>query len=454
MATDLLIENATVVTLNAAGEILHGGSVAIEGARIAGIYPAGHTPPAGAARRLDARGRVLMPGLVNAHTHLFQVLIRGVYERLGFLDWLRNIYNTGRVLTPEDSLTGALVGLAEAVQSGVTTLVDHHFLNRTPELAEAVIEGFQRVGVRGGLARTIMDVGGLAPPEVVETPTAGLRACEDLLQRHQAAIAADRLRIWTGPNTPPLNTTPALLRETHAFARAHGIGVSTHVAESTSVVEAVRAQHGAEGVIAWFHQLGALEGPMIAAHSVHLSQREIELMAQAGASVSHNPVSNGFLGDGIAPVAEMLAAGVNVALGTDGAASNNSQDMFQVLKVAALFQRARTQDGAVLPPDTVLRLATQGGARALGLEAEIGSVEVGKRADLIVVDLDGVHSAPAHDVLSHLVFVAGPRDVRTVLIDGRIVMDEGVLATVDVEALRAQARERGEDLVRRIAAAG
>jgi len=400
---------------------------------------------------LDARGRVVMPGLINAHTHLFQTLIRGVYERLGFLEWLRRIYLTGRVLEPEDCLQGARVGLGEAVQSGVTTVVDHHFLNRTPELAEATIAGFRQVGVRCVLARCIMDVGGLAPPEVVETPEAGLRACEALLAHHRTEIEQGELTLWTGPNTPPINASEALIRETHAFAQAHGIGVSAHVAEAPSVVEAVRAQHGADGVIDLFGRLGALGPRLLAAHSVHLTPREIALLAETGGSVSHNPVSNGFLGDGIAPVAEMLAAGVNVALGTDGAASNNSQDMFEVMKVAALMQRARTLDPAALPPETVLRLATINGARALGLDSELGSLEPGKRADLIVVDLAGaLHNCAVHDVLSHLVFTARAGDVRTVIADGRVLMDERVLQTLDAEAVRAAAQARGESLVRRL----
>ena len=266
-----------------------------------------------------------------------------------------------------------------------------------------------------------------------------------------ADIAAGGLAIWTGPNTPPINASEALIRDVAAFARQHSIGVSTHVAEATSVVEATRAEHGDEGVIALFDRLGALGPRLLCAHSVHLSPREIGLLAAAGGSVSHNPVSNGFLGDGIAPITDMLAAGVNVALGTDGAASNNSQDMFEVMKVAALFQRARTQDPAALPPETVLRLATINAARALGLEAEIGSLEPGKRADLIVVDLAGsLHNTAVHDVLSHLVFTARPLDVRTVLVDGRVILDDGVLQTVDAAAIRAAGQARADSLVRRL----
>jgi 5-methylthioadenosine/S-adenosylhomocysteine deaminase len=454
VTNDILIENATVVTMNPAGDVLAGGAVAIEGGRIGGVYAAGAVPrEAPAERRLDARGCVVMPGLINAHAHLFQTLLRGVYERLGLFEWLRRIYLTGRVLEPEDCLQGALVGLGEAVQGGVTTVLDHHFLNRTPELAEATIEAYRRVGVRGVLARCINDVGGLAPPEVVETPDAGLRACEDLLARHRAEIEQGWLHVWTGPNTPPINASPTLIREAHAFANAHGIGVSTHVAEAPDMVEAARTRHGVDGVVELLDHLGALDPRLLAAHSVHVSGREIALLAQAGASVAHNPVSNGFVGDGIAPIAEMLAAGVNVALGTDGAAANNSQDMFEVMKVAALFQRVRGGDSAALPAETVLRLATINGARALGLQAELGSLEPAKRADVIVVDVSSaLHNCAVHDVLSHLVFTVKSSDVRTVLVDGRVVLDQGVLQTIDAEAVCASAQARGESLVRRLEA--
>jgi 5-methylthioadenosine/S-adenosylhomocysteine deaminase len=451
---DLLIENATVVTMNPAGDVLAGGAVAVEAGRIRGVYRAGELPrDETVTRRLDARGCAVLPGLVNAHTHLFQTLLRGVYERLSLWEWLRRIYLTGRVLEPEDCLQGALVGLGEAVQGGVTTVVDHHFLNRTPELAEATIEAFRQVGVRCVLARCVMDVGGLAPPEVVETPEAGLRACEDLLARHRADREQGWLQVWTGPNTPPINASPALIQEAHAFASAHGIGVSAHIAEAPSIVEAARSQHGADGVVELLDRLGALGPRLLAAHSVHVSPREITLLAQSGAAVAHNPVSNGIVADGIAPIVDLLAAGVTVALGTDGAAANDTQDLFETMKVAALFQRVRSGNPADLPAETVLRLATINGARALGLEAEIGSLEPGKRADLIVVDVSSaLHNCAVHDVLSHLVFTVRSSDVRTVLVDGRILMEDRTLQTIDAEAVRASAQAQSERLVRRLEA--
>jgi 5-methylthioadenosine/S-adenosylhomocysteine deaminase len=357
------------------------------------------------------------------------------------------------VLTPEDCFVGARLGALEALHSGVTTLLDHQFLNRGVELAEATIGGMRAVGLRVGFARTIMDVGDLAPPEVVETPEAGLRSVEALLARFHGQTEDGRLTLMTGPNTPAASASGELAQATRAFADQHGLRQSTHLAESASLVEAVRARYGKPGVAAWLDELGALGPRLIAAHSVHVSPDEVQTLARRGVSVCHNPVSNMFLGDGIAPIVEMLAAGVNVALGTDGAASNNSQDMFQVLKMAALLQRARTQDPHAVSPAQALRMATLNGARALGLDHLVGSLEPGKRADLIGLDLYAApHNVAVHNVVSHLVHCATPADVRLVMIDGRVLMDHGEVIGLDEPRLLAEAQAHGEDLVRRLSA--
>jgi 5-methylthioadenosine/S-adenosylhomocysteine deaminase len=308
------------------------------------------------------------------------------------------------------------------------------------------------VGLRGVLARTIMDVGDLAPPEVVETPEEGLRSVETLLARFAGQTGDGLLTLMTGPNTPGASASGELARATRAFADQHDLGQSMHLAESASVLRAVRERYGQPGVAAWLDELDALGPRLIAAHGVHLSADEVQLLARRGASVCHNPVSNMFLGDGIAPVVELLAAGVNVALGTDGAASNNSQDMFEVVKMAALLQRARTQDAHAVSPKQALRMATIDGARALGLGHLVGSLEPGKRADLIVLDLYAApHNVAVHNVVSHLVHCATPADVELVMVDGRILMQGGEVVGLDEPRLLAEAQAVGEDLVRRLA---
>ena len=447
-----LIEAATVLTMNATDEVLAPGWVEIRDGQITAVSGS-PLDGAEADQRIDGQRKVVMPGLVNAHTHLYQTLIRGVYEEMPFGEWLRAIYHCGRVLTPEDCFVGARLGALEALRSGVTTVLDHQFLNRGVELAEATINGIRAVGLRAVLARTIMDIGDLAPPEVVETPREGLRSVEALLERYKGQTDDGLLTLMIGPNTPGASASGELARATRAFANQHGLGQSMHLAESASVVETVRARYGKPGVAAWLDEVGALGPRLIAAHSVHVSEDEIQILARRGVSVSHNPVSNMFLGDGIAPVVEMLAAGVNVALGTDGAASNNSQDMFEVVKMAALLQRVRLQDAHAISPYEALRMATINGARALGLDHLVGSLEPGKRADLIMLDLySAAHSVAVHNVVSHLVHCAAPDDVRLVMVDGRTLMDQAEIVGLDEPRLLAEAQSAGEVLVRRLAA--
>ena len=249
-----------------------------------------------------------------------------------------------------------------------------------------------------------------------ETPDDAFARIESLLARHRKA---DKLSFMTGPNTPPINTTVELLKEIRRFADAAGIGISAHVAESRSVVESVQKQHGASGVVEFLHRFGIPGNNSIFAHSVHISKEEIAILTQTGTSVSHNPVSNMMLGDGVAPVVEMLRQGVNVALGTDGAASNHSQDLFDTMKAASLLQKVHHQDAGIIEPYAVLRMATAAGAAALGLSSVCGTIEVGKRADLILVDLETTHVQPINDVFSQIVHCAKASDVQTVIVTVR-----------------------------------
>ncbi len=447
----LLIADATVVTVNERDEVLDHGWIAVEDGAVAAVSATPLPAPDG-TRVIDGRGLVAMPGLVNAHTHLFQTLIRGVYEELPFADWLRRIYACGTVLTPEDTRLGARLGCLESIRSGVTTVVEHQFLNRGNELSEAAIEGMRDLGVRAVLARTIMDLGDLAPPEVLETPEQGLRAVEALLDRRRGE-SDDMLTLMTGGNTPGASASAELARDARAFAAERGIMVSEHLAESASVLDAVERRSGVRGIVRWLDQMEALGPNVLAPHSVHVSPEEVRVMADRGVAVSHNPVSNMFLGDGIAPVVEMLRAGVTVGLGTDGAASNNRQDMFEVMKAAALLQRARAQDAHAITSAQALRMATIGGAQAIGLGDRVGSLEVGKRADVVLLDLYGsAHSVAVHDVVSHLVHCANPSNVRTVVVDGRVVLDDGQVVGLDEERFLREAQAGGRDLVRRLGA--
>jgi len=257
----------------------------------------------------------------------------------------------------------------------------------------------------------------------------------------------------TGPNTPPINSSPALLKEVRRFADDQAIGLSTHVAESYAVLEAVRARCAANGVVEYLERFG-IPGPnAVFAHSVHLTDKDIEILSTTRTSVSHNPVSNMMLGDGVAPVIKMLAANVNVALGTDGAASNHSQDMFETMKTASLLQKVHHCDSSVIDAWTVMRMATAAGAQALGLNDVCGTLEVGKRGDLIIVDVEAVHIQPINDIFSQMVHCAKSSDVRTVVVDGNILLHDGELLSLEVPKILHNARQTQRDIMNRFTSA-
>jgi 5-methylthioadenosine/S-adenosylhomocysteine deaminase len=440
-----LITNATVVPVTE--RRFFTGYVRVENGVIAGL-DSGRPPEILPGEHVvDAGGAVLLPGLVNAHTHLYQVLLRAVWEDLELMPWLRRIYGCARVLRPEHFYAGSLLGCVEAVRSGVTTICEHNFLNPSPDCALETIRAIENSGLRGVFARTIMDAGEIVPDCTKEKPQQAFREIEKLLSQHQNR---SRLNFMTGPNTPPINTTPELLRELRRFADDHSLGISAHVAESKSVVESVQRRHGKNGVVEFLAEFGIPGANSIFAHSVHVSEREISILRETGTSVSHNPVSNMMLGDGIAPIVEMIRQGVNIGLGTDGAASNHSQDLFDTMKAASLLQKVHHQDAGVIDPFSVLRMATAGGAKALGLESVCGTVEIGKRADLVLVDIDTVHNQPVNDIFSQLVHCAKASDVQTVMVDGEILMRDRHLQLLDEKQILADAKMAHRDLMERV----
>jgi 5-methylthioadenosine/S-adenosylhomocysteine deaminase len=396
---------------------------------------------------IDAAGCAILPGLINAHTHLYQVLLRAVWEDLELMPWLQRIYGCARALRPEHFYAGSLLGCVEAIRSGVTTACEHNFLNPSPECGFETIRAIRDSGLRAVFARTIMDTGEIVPDCTKEKPEQAFQRIDAIVARHRGH---DLLTFMTGPNTPPINTTPGLLREIRRFADDRALGISAHVAESQSVVERVRREHGKDGVVEFLQEFGIPAANSIFAHSVHVSADEIRLLKETGTSVSHNPVSNMMLGDGVAPVVEMIGQGVNVALGTDGAASNHSQDLFDTMKAASLLQKVHRRDAGAIDPYSVVRMATAGGAKALGLSAVCGTIEVGKRADLILVNLDTVHNQPVNDVFSQLVHCVKASDVRTVLVNGEVLMRDRGLTRLDERKILAEAKVAHRDLMERI----
>lgn len=454
-AQAITFTDCTILPMTGPGAVIESGYVtAVDGAITA--VQAGEAPVREGDTVIDGRGKVLLPGLVNAHTHLYQVLLRAVWEDLPLLAWLQRIYGVAEALHPEHVFAGTSLGCLESLKGGVTTVCEHNFLHPGPECAAAAVDAISESGLRGVFARTIMDTGEMAPDCARETPDTAFARIEELMARHRKNGAPDahrRITFRTGPNTPPINTSPDLLREIRRFADHHSIGISAHVAESASVVEATRREFGRTGVVAHLKDFDIPGEDSIFAHCVHLSPEEIRCLADTGTAVSHNPVSNMMLGDGIAAVVEMLAAGVRVALGSDGAASNHGQDLFETMKTASLLQKVKHLDAGVIDPYTVLRMATVDGAHALGLASVCGTVEVGKRADLILVDIRKPHFQPVNDLVSQLVHCAKAADVDTVVAEGRVLMRERKCAFLDEEEILRRAQAAQRDLMHCLSAA-
>jgi 5-methylthioadenosine/S-adenosylhomocysteine deaminase len=444
--SDLIISNALIVPMIEERSSFE-GSVRVRDDVITEVTVGSIPAITKNERVIDAAGCILMPGLINAHTHLYQVLLRAVWEDLPLLPWLRRIYGAAQVLRPEHFYAGTLLGCVEAIRSGVTTVCEHNFLNPHPECAVETTRALRDSGLRAVFARTIMDTGEIVPDCVKERPEQAFNHIETLIDANQGNQS---LSFMTGPNTPPLNTTPELLKEIRRFADAKSIGISAHVAESKSVVEFTREKHRKSGVVRFLNDFGIPNRDSIFAHCVHVSDDEIAILKEHGTSVSHNPVSNMMLGDGVAPVVEMLHRGVNVALGTDGAASNHSQDLFETMKAASLLQKVHHQNAGVIDPYAVLRMATAGGAKALGLSSVCGTIEAGKRADLILVQLDTVHNQPINDLFSQLVHCAKSSDVQTMIVNGQVLMKDRKLQLADEGQVLEQARKANLDLMGRL----
>lgn len=292
-----------------------------------------------------------------------------------------------------------------------------------------------------------MDTGDMVPDCVKESPDQAFGHIEKILAANKNN---EKISFMTGPNTPPLNTTPGLLRQIRSFADQKSIGISAHVAESKAVVEFTRREHRQDGVIRFLQEYGIPGPSSIFAHCVDITKEEIAILKETHTSVSHNPVSNMMLGDGVAPVVEMLHQGVNVALGTDGAASNHSQDLFETMKVSSLLQKVHHQDPGIIDPYAVLCMATVGGAEALGLSSVCGTIEVGKRADLILVRLEDAHNQPINDLFSQLVHCAKASDVHTTIVNGDILMSDRKLKLMDEKQVVENAKKANTDLTERL----
>ncbi|MFQ5599442.1 MAG: 8-oxoguanine deaminase [Candidatus Krumholzibacteriia bacterium] len=446
---DILIRNVHhLATLSDTGERLARVDILLRDGRIAAIGPdlqAELPAPRGVRRQvLRADTCLALPGLVNTHHHMYQTLQRNVphVQNAKLFDWLVNLYEIWRFLDADAVYWSTLLGCAELLLTGCTTTSDHHYVfprTAPAELLDAQLEAAERIGIRfhttrGSMSRGRSD-GGLPPDAVVQDEQAILRDCERVILRHHDPEPFAMRRVALAPCSP-FSVTETLLRDTVKLARAHDVHCHTHLAE-TEDETAYCLQHYGRRPLQLMEELEWLGPDVWFAHGVHFEPQEIEVLARTQTGVTHCPSSNMRLGSGIAPVCEMLARGVPVGLGVDGSASNDTSDMLGEVRQAMLLARVQRGPDA-MSAEGALRLATLGSARLLGRAEEIGSLEVGKAADLVLVDLDRVDLAGAlADPLAAVVFAGISHRVHTSIVNGEILVRDGRLVRVD-EALIAR----------------
>jgi 5-methylthioadenosine/S-adenosylhomocysteine deaminase len=427
-SVSLVVLGGTVITANPAHDVFAPGAVAIDGSDIVGVdrreaILARYT----AAQIVDARDHVVLPGLVNTHTHAPMTMYRGLADDLALRDWLEKYIfpAEAKTVSPEFVRAGTRLAVLEMIESGTTTFADMYYFE------EEVAKVTREAGLRGVLGQTIIQF----PVADAETPAEGLTRAETFIRQYRG----DALIVPAVAPHAMYTLDRATLVAAAALGGRYEVPVLIHLAETEEEARTAREQHQASPT-AYLEAIGFWGPRSVAAHAVWLTDGDIEVLRRRRVGVSHNPESNMKLGSGIAPVPKYLAAGVAVGIGTDGAASNNDLDMFEAMRQSALLAKLATGDPSVLPAQAVLDMATIEGARALAMDRVIGSLEPGKRADLITVAMTSARHTPLYDPVSHLVYVTRGDDVQTTIVNGRILMRNRRLTTLNRSAVLAKAR--------------
>ncbi len=426
---DLIVEGHLVLTLDKPGEFLNDAAVAISGSRIIDVGPVAEIRRrhGEGARVLTAPRALVMPGLINSHTHTAMTCFRGLADDLPLMTWLQeHIFPAEAKLTGEMVYWGALLGCAEMIRSGTTTFCDMYLFE------DQVIRAAEKAGLRAVAGEVLYDF----PSPNYGPPEKGLKFTEDLITRYRGH---DLITVAVEPHAP-FTCSPDLLKSCRDLAERLNAPLITHLAETQDETAAVRERYGTSPV-RHLDSLGLLSPNLLAAHCVVLDEEEISLLAERGVRVAHNPESNMKLASGVAPIPELLAAGVTVGLGTDGPASNNNHDLFAEMDSAAKMHKVFKMDPTVMDAATVLGLATVQGARAVGLGESTGRLVPGCLADLIVIDLDQPHLTPLYNPVSHLVYAASGADVIHSVVHGRVLMENRRLTTLDLDEIYARMNE-------------
>ncbi|MEJ5201976.1 MAG: amidohydrolase [Anaerolineales bacterium] len=445
---DLLLVHALIVTQDDQRRIIPNGAIAIRDGKIIAVDSTFQLVPAyQASEVIDLTDQVVFPGLIDTHTHLFQVATKGLGEDMSVQDWVEAVTAPTAIhITPEEMYLFCLIGCLEHIHCGVTTLVDMSYMAHTFELHEENIRAIHDSGLRGRYTTIISDFGeeyGVLP-QLIRPIDWFL----DVYSRLQARYPdSDRMGIWMAIGAPWTISDDGLLRAME-YANRTGTRLVMHINEN-EVDNLLSQQRHGKNVIPFLDEVGFLRSDLLAVHCVVTNDEDIKLLVKNDVKISYNPVSNMYLGSGIAPVVKMQRAGLTIGLGVDGAGSNNSQDMIETMKVAALLQKVNDRDASVVNAQQVLDWATRDGAKALGLEKEIGSLEVGKRADLFAVAINTPKIVPIHDPVASLVYSCGEENVVLTIADGKVVMKDGIIQSFDEKKLIGDCQQAALGLANR-----
>lgn len=424
----LVVTGGTVITMDGQRRVLAPGAVAIDGEKIVAV-----DTPQEIARRYKAKdtiradGAVVMPGLINTHGHAPMVMYRGLADDLALMEWLQKYIfpAEGKTVSPEMVRVGTRLAALEMIQSGTTLYTDMYYFE--DEIAKAT----KAAGLRGVLGQSVIGF----PVADAKTPAEGLARAE----RFMAAYHGDPLIVATVAPHSMYTVDADSLKATRDLARKFGVPLLTHLAETDTEVTDSLAAHKMTPT-AYFDSIGFWDTHAVAAHVVHVSDDDLAILKRRGVGVSHNPESNMKLASGTAPLSKMVKAGLDIGLGTDGAASNNDLDMFEAMRQSAFVHKLVENDPTVASAQQMLEMATIGGARVVGMADRLGSLEPGKLADVIVVSMQSARQTPLYNPVSHLVYVTRGDDVRTTIVNGRVLMRDRKMLTLDAAAVLAEAR--------------
>lgn len=445
---DLIIKHAYLITMNEKREIIPDACIAVQGDKILEVGTDALLEQYQADKVIDAAGKYVFPGFISTHSHLFQTMLKGLGRDKFLIDWLNSSVRVALHNFDEDTIYhAALLGCMEGIRSGTTTILDYMYAHPIAGLDDCVTQAFEDIGIRGVLGRSFTNVGSF-PPEIacsrVETEQDFF---DDVRRLEKKYRDHDRIDVCMAPGIIWDHTKDGFLEMRRTANELH-MPITMHLVETPDDDKFSQENYG-EDTIPFLERVGVLGPDFIAVHCVYMKDEDLDTFKKYDVKVSHNPNSNMVLASGVAPIPAMLEKGITVSLACDGSASNDTQNMLEVLKAASLMQKVHHRDPSLMPAATVLELATLGGARTLGREKELGSIEAGKKADLVLFDPLSPWSAPVYDPVSTLTYACSPDNIKTVVIGGKVVMENGHMTTVDEDKVIREAHRLGTRLVER-----